>query len=155
MIDVQLKNFFYISLISPFKTMKKLNGVFKPLKRHFRCGKSWHPVLWCFKPSLIQIISRDVEWKDKWHTPRYEGPPYIWIHLFGFNLVWYWDLSYNDKEHYIDAYWEQALWYLYYASYNKEKKGYDELDINKAKKSWPWANYETNETTWEDKYLIE
>ena len=150
-IHFSLLNFLYVDLESPFKTMKKLKGTFKSLKVYFKCGKSWYPVMWCSRPYTIHIMSRDVEWKDKWHIPRYEGPPYVWIHLFGFNLIWYWALSRLES---MDNYWEQALWYLYYSSYNKKKKGYDKLDINKSKKSWPWADCETNETTWEDKYLI-
>ena len=140
--------------------MKKLKGVFKPLKCYFRCTfEEWNysPVLWCNRPSIIQILFRDVMWKDKYNTPRYEVPPYIWIHIYKLNLVWHWDLDNALKlnpTNYIDDYWEQALWYLYYASYNKEKRGYDKLDINKAKETWPWTNVETKETTWTDKFLL-
>ena len=150
--------FLHLSLWNPFKTMNKLKGIFKPLKRYFLCGINIHPpIIYCPKPELIFIRCRDVEWKDKWRTPRYEEPPHIWISLFGFNLFWYWDLPnnmlYNKKDH-IDDYWEQALWYLYYASYNRKKKGYDELDINKAKRTWPWQNCETKESSWNDKFLV-
>jgi hypothetical protein len=146
------KNWIYISLINPFKTMKKLKGVFKPLKRYFRITfKDWDysPILWCSKPSFIQIITNDVMWKDKYRTPRYENPPYIWIHIYKLNLVWYWDLDNALKlnpTNCIDDYWEQALWYLYY---NVGHVG----DIEYAKKTWPWTNIETNETTWTDKFL--
>ena len=60
-------------------------------------------------------------------------------------MVIYWELPEHQrgKE---DDYWEQALWYLYY---NIGHVG----DIEYAKKTWPWANMETNETTWSDKYL--
>lgn len=132
--------------------MKKLVGVFKPLKRYFRWSiKEWDyaPVLWCSRPSFIQIMTEDVMWKDKYGTPRYENPPYIWIHIYKLNLVWYWDLDNALKlnpTNYIDDYWEQALWYLYY---NIGHVG----DIEYVKKTWPWANVETNETTWSDKYL--
>lgn len=160
MIHYEYKNWIYISLINPFKTMKKLDGVFKPLKRYFRWSiKEWDyaPVLWCSRPSFIQIMTEDVMWKDKYNTPRYENPPYIWIHIYKLNLVWYWDLDNALKlnpTNYIDDYWEQALWYLYYASYNRKKRGYDELDINKAKETWPWTTIETNKTTWSDKFLL-
>lgn len=159
MIHYEFKKWIYISLISPFKTMKKLKGVFKPLRRYFRITfKEWDysPVLWCSKPSFIQIMTRDVMWKDKYKSPRYENPPYIWIHIYKLNLVWYWDLDNALKlnpTNYADDYWEQALWYLYYASYNRKKRGYDKLDINKAKETWPWTDIKTNETTWTDKYL--
>jgi len=152
MIHYEYKKWIYISLINPFKTMKKLVGVFKPLKRYFRWSiKEWDyaPVLWCSRPSFIQIMTEDVMWKDKYNTPRYENPPYIWIHIYKLNLVWYWDLDNALKlnpTNYVDDYWEQALWYLYY---NIGHVG----DIKYAKKTWPWANVETNETTWSDKYL--
>ena len=34
-----------------------------------------------------------------------------------------------------------------------KKKGYDKLDINKARETWPWRG-ENNKSTWDDKYLI-
>ena len=149
---------FHFEWENPFKTMNKLKGIFKPLKRYFIWGKIIHlPIIYCSRLEPIFIRCRNVEWKDKWNSPRYEEPPHIWISLFGFSLFWYWDLPYNllyDKTDCVDDYWEQALWYLYYASYNKEKKGFDELDINKARESWPWQDYETKKSTWNDKFLI-
>lgn len=141
----------YISLYNPFKTIKKLKGVFKPIKRKFRCGKQWYPVLWCSKPAYIQIMSRNVGWKDKDDTPRYEYPPYVWIHLFGFNLVWYWEPEFEGLD--VDDYWEQALWYLYY--YNTISYGSDKPDIEKAKESWPWFEYKINKSSWNNNFLID
>lgn len=123
--------------------MKKLKGVFKPLKLYFKWGKYWDPILWCPKPSYIHIVSRDVGWKDKYNTPRYEGPPYVWIYLFGLNIIWYWDLPLHNWTK-TDDYWEQALWYLFY------NKG----DIESAKNGWPWEDYKTKESTWSDEFLI-
>ena len=150
MIHYEFKKWIYISLINPFKTMKQLKGVFKPLKCYFRCTfEEWNysPVLWCNRPSIIQILFRDVMWKDKYNTPRYEVPPYIWIHIYKLNLVWYWDLSPNfyleNPDNLVDDYWEQALWYLFYS--NKF--------IEKAKETWPITWSETGISTWSDKYL--
>ena len=130
--------------------MKQLKGVFKPLKCYFRCTfEEWNysPVLWCSRPSIIQILFRDVMWKDKYNTPRYEVPPYIWIHIYKLNLVWYWDLSPNlyleNPDNLVDEYWEQALWYLFYSS----------KSIEKAKETWPITWSETGISTWFDKYL--
>jgi hypothetical protein len=143
----ELFNWICLNLESPFKTMNKLKGVFKPLKCHF---STRIPILWCSKPSYIQITARDVGWKDKYNTPRYEEPPYIWIHLFGFDLIWYWSLNKNS---FIDDYWEQALWYLYY--YNTYSQGLlDKANIEKARESWPWQDYETKKSTWNDKFLV-
>ena len=100
--------FVYISIENPKKEMNKLKGVFKPLNCYFKFSKKDHyPVLWCSKVKLIHIISRDVMWKDKYDSPRYECSPYIWIHLFGFNFIWYWDLPENLDHFYIEDYWEQ------------------------------------------------
>lgn len=146
------KNWIYLYLENPFKTMNKVKGIFRPLKCYFRYGKSWSPILWCSKPSHIQIITRDVGWKDKYNTPRYEQPPYIWIHIFGFNLIWYWDKDFEQKE-FVDDYWEQILWYLYY--YGNVSYGYlDNPDLEKAKESWPWRDTVTNESSWNDNFLL-
>ena len=151
-----IRRVLYISIESPFKTMDKLKGVFIPLKCYFRWGKNWCPVIWCSKPSKIQIMSRDVGWKDKYNSPRYEYPPYIWIHLFGFNMVWYWDIPDNLKYNTSDCtadYWEQALWYLYYydnTSYGRLKGP----DIYKARESWPWEYADTNESSWNNKFVL-
>ena len=157
MIYWNFKNWIHISIENPFKTINKLKGVFKPLKCYFKFSrKDWYPVLWVSNPSKIQVMSKDVMWKDKYDTPRYECCPYIWIHLFGLNFIWYWTLPNTlkyTKEDIIDNYWEQALWYLYYT--NTISQGLiDKPDIEKAKESWPWQDYETNKSTWNDKYLV-
>ena len=165
MIHYEFKKWIYISLENPFKTMKQLKGVFKPLKRYFRWSfNEWdyHPVLWCSRPSKIQIMTRDVMWKDKYNTPRYEVPPFIWIHIYKLNFVWYWDLSptfkfTNPNWDMVDDYWEQALWYLFYYLDNYGNttldKNLDKPDINKARNWWPITWSETGLSTWSDKYL--
>lgn len=142
----------YIDIRNPFETMKKLKGVFKPLKRYFRwnINKDWYPMLWCSKPAYIHIMSVDVGWKDKFDSPRYEYPPVIWIYLFGLNLIWYWNIK---EDGYTDDYWEQALWYLYYYK-NISYGRLDAPDIKKAKESWPWEDIRTKQSSWNDKYLI-
>lgn len=154
------KKYLYIDISNPKKTMNKLRGTFKPLKCYFKfnIGK-WapYPVLWVSKPSYIQIMFKDIGWKDKYDTPRFEHYPYIWIHIYKWNFVWYWDFSKSFKlanpKEYIDEYWEQALWYLYY--YNTYSQGLlDKPDIEKAKESWPWEDYKTKKSSWNDKFLI-
>ena len=133
--------------------MKKLKGVFIPLQRRIIFGGKhiYYPFIYCPKPAKILIRCCDVMWKDKYDTPRYEGPPYIWIHLFGLNLIFYWVLVNPELEN--DDYWEQALWYLYYyKTYSQELL--DKPNIEKAKESWPWQNYDTKESTWNDKFLV-
>ena len=153
MIYWNFKNWIHISISSPFKTMKKLKGVFIPLQRRIIFGGKhiYYPFIYCPKPAKILIRCCDVMWKDKYDTPRYEGPPYIWIHLFGLNLIFYWVLVNPELEN--DDYWEQALWYLYYyKTYSQELL--DKPNIEEAKESWPWQNYDTKESTWNDKFLV-
>ena len=151
---VNWKHYIYISISNPKKTMNKLKGVFKPLKLYFRFTiDEWapYPVLWVSKPSYIQIMFEDVGWKDKYDTPRFEYSPYVWIHVYKWNFVWYWDLSLYEQS-YIDEYWEQALWYLYY--YKTISQGIrNKPDIKFAKESWPWQDMNGN-STWIDKFLI-
>ena len=150
--------FFHFEWENPFKTMNKLKGIFKPLKRYFIWGINIHPpIIYCSKPEVIFIRCRDIGWKDKYETPRYEEPPHIWIHLFGLNLFWYWNLPknllYDPKKDYIDDYWEQALWYLYY--YNTYSQGLlDKPNIEKTKENWPWQDCETKKSSWNDKFLV-
>lgn len=152
MIYWDFRKWIYLDIRNPFKTMKKLKGVFKPLKCYFKWNTNtdWFPMLWCSKPAYIHIMSVDVGWKDKFDSPRYEYPPAIWIHLFKLNLIWYWELP-NEK--YMDDYWEQALWYLYYYK-NISYGRLDAPDIKKAKESWPWEDIRTKQSSWNDKYLI-
>ena len=142
-IYIQIKKLLFIELSNPIKTMWKARKVFKLPKLHFRCGSSWHPILWCSKPSYIHIRFCDVCWKDKWDTPRLENVPHIWFYLFGLNLIWYWGWKNNVED---DHYWEQVLWYLYY--YNTYSQGLlDKPNIDKARESWPWLDMD-NKSTW-------
>ena len=152
MIYWDFRKWIYLSISNPFKTIKKLKGVFKPLNCYFKFTKNKYvpyPVIWVSKPAYIHIMSSDVGWKDKYDTPRFEYPPYIWIHIYKWNFVFYWDLH---DEKYIDEYWEQALWYLYYT--NTISQGLiNKPNIEKAKESWPWLDRHGN-STWNDKFLI-
>jgi len=157
---IDWKHCIYIDISNPKKTMNKLKGIFKPLKLYFRFTKDIYapyPVLWVSEPSYIQIMFHDVGWKDKYDTPRFEYHPYIWIHIYKWNFVWYWDFPKSfrlaNPKKYIDEYWEQALWYLYY--YNTYSQGLlDKPNIEKARENWPWQDCETKKSTWNDKFLI-
>ena len=158
MIYWDFRKWIYLNIENPFKTMKKLKGVFKPLKCYFKWNTKddWFPMIWCSKPAYIHIMSVDVGWKDKFDSPRYEYPPAIWIHIFKLNMVWYWELP-NEK--YMDDYWEQALWYLYYYK-NISQGRLDTPNIEKARESWPWQSAKEIEgsvvweSSWNDNYLV-
>lgn len=152
MVFWKFKDWINLYLTDPLKTYKKAKKVFKPLYLYFRYGKNINPEGWYANPSFIQIVFKDVSWKDKYNTPRFESSPCIWIHIYKYDFIWYWDLlEYQFMER--DDYWEQLLWYLYY--YNTYSQGLlDKPDINKARESWPWTYYKSEKSTWNDKYLI-
>ena len=158
MIYWDFRKWIYLSISNPKKTMNKLKGIFKPLKCYFKFSvRTPYPVLWVSEPAYIHIMSSDVYWKDKDDTPRFEYLPYIWIHIYKWNFVWYWDLpdgiGYNPKVDCIEDYWEQVLWYLYFT--NTISQGLlNKPNIEKAKESWPWIDYKTKKSTWNNKFLI-
>ena len=150
-IYLDLGKYLYISITNPKKTLNKIKNIFKPLKCYFKFKidkYAPYPVFWVSKPSFIHIISHDVGWKDKYDTPRFEVVPYVWIHIYKFNFVWYWDLNFEGHS---EDYWEQALWYLYY--FDNTSYGCDSPNIEKAKESWPWENPFTNVSTWNNEFL--
>jgi hypothetical protein len=153
-IYIDLRKYLYVNIANPKKTMNKLKGVFKPLKYYFKFTKDIYaptPVLWVSRPAYVQIMFKDVGWKDKDDIPRFEYNPYIWIHIYKWNFVWYWSLPLHQN-HRDDEYWEQALWYLYYCKTISQGIG-NKLDIEKAKESWPWQDMKGN-STWTDEFLV-
>lgn len=159
-IYIQIGNKICINANNPFKTMNKLKGVFLPLKCKFYHGRnslySDNIHLWNRYNKWIDIQIHDVNWKDKYATPRYEYSPIIAFTFFGYTTYWTWEV-YPHWSGFIDEYWEQALWYLYY--YRNISQGrLDKPDIYIARKTWPWAKCssfedKSNESTWNDEYL--
>jgi hypothetical protein len=73
-----------------------------------------------FQWKLNYYINRELQWKDKFGTPRVElGPTYI------FNWS-YWNIAFIQGN---DSDWE---WYVWVTKYNKG-------DIEMAKKSYGWS----------------
>lgn len=70
-------------------------------------------------------------WKDKFETPRCERCP-------NFTFEWLWFGFHGECES--DEYWEQYLW-IY---------KYNNGDVDKARESWPWTEFETKKSTWEE-----
>lgn len=142
---VNLSNLFSFNW-SKMKVMKEIKGIFVPLESHFSFTKHYAPFMSCIHyGKLLSIVIKDIQWKDKYNSPRHEENPFISIGLFNrYFFNWTWKLPSHIENHWIDNddYWEQALWYLYYS--NK--------DINKAKNTWPWTG-EDSESTWKDKFL--
>lgn len=88
----------------------------------------------------FSIYRNELGWKDKWYTPRYEWSPAFFIFFFKWQFCMWWNAPDGDN----DLYYEMILWY----------RNYSNKDINKAKETWSWINYETKESTWNDNYLI-
>ena len=152
--------------------LKSIKGVFIPPKKEYYIGKITHgcPYFypWNFNQTILTIrkkrpqflrcsyfklfgyeisygwpfmvVSYGLGWKDKYDSPRFEWSPSFQIYFFRWQFcVW---LVAPDKNN--DAYWEMVLWYLHYS--NK--------DIEKAKETWGWVDYNTKLSTWDESYLI-
>lgn len=129
------------------EVLKSIKGIFISPKCYFVFTKDYAPFIFCSHyGKLLSIVIQDLEWKDKWKTPRHEENPFISIGLFNkFFFNWEWKFPKNVEERWIDNddYWEQVLWWLYYCDKN----------ISKARNTWPWRN-ENDESTWNDKFVI-
>ena len=88
----------------------------------------------------IMIHKNNIEWKDKYSTPRFEWNPSFIIFFFNWQFCIHWT-SPDDND---DQYWEQVLWYSKKCNCN----------IVKAKKTWGWVDMNTKLSTWNDKYVI-
>lgn len=82
----------------------------------------------------ITYINYGLGWKDKFESPRFEWTPSFQIYFFGLQFCIWWIAPVDDD----DLYWEMVLWYINYC-----KK-----DLNKAKKTWGWVDYNTKKSTW-------
>jgi hypothetical protein len=86
--------------------------------------------------SPIVFKTTELGWKDKYETPRFEYSPSIILYFF----KWQFCIFYTAPIENMDSYWEMILWYLHYADKN----------IEKAEKTWPWRNFDTKESTWDN-----
>lgn len=78
-------------------------------------------------------------WKDKFESPRFEWAPSFQIYFFFWQFCIWWVAPDGDN----DLYYEMWLWYDKYC----------DKDIVKAKDTWGWVDYDTKESTWDDKYI--
>jgi hypothetical protein len=90
---------------------------------------------------ILSIDISDLEWKDKFDSPRFEEFPYIFVSLFnfiGFSIDFS-GITYKDELNNIQdmnvGYWEYLLSYLYYTHnlkdvdyWYRDSKVYKELD---------------------------
>lgn len=111
-------NLFNIYFENPFRTWWKARKYFKIPKTSIKliCRKNTNS----YTAKVLDIAISDLNWKDKWRTPRHEENPYINIILFK-----YFELRIEPKVYRIDEfgekeesdlqYWEYLLDYLYYS----------------------------------------
>jgi hypothetical protein len=88
----------------------------------------------------VTYVKYELFWKDKFDSPRHEFNPSFQILLFNWQFCIWWCAPDGDD----DKYYEMILWYLLYS----------DKDINKAKETWGWVNYDTKKSTWNDNYLV-
>lgn len=116
-----------------------VKGVFLPLKRKYYIGRLKHRD-YIFGSFPIRIISRDLEWKDKYGTPRVEYLPYFAIQFFNLEFSITFEANVKSQE----KYFEMAIWYVFYC----------DKDIDKARSEWRWLNAVDSKSSWNDNYLI-
>ena len=88
----------------------------------------------------IMVHEVELGWKWKFDSIRFEWVPSFQVYFFNWQFVITWHAPDDDD----DLYYEQALWYL---------KGADK-NIEKARETWGWTNYDTKESTWNDNYIV-
>jgi|GEM_PF-6784957 len=122
--------------IKLYKTYNKVRKLFiRPKLRSYIGGCAMG--LPIFRPKKwIHLCYRDIMWKDKYNTPRFEFAPQWNLTLFGKWQIMFW----LDAD---DTYWEMLLWTIYYSDCN----------IIKAQQTWDWIDGHTKESTWNDDYL--
>lgn len=114
--------YFNVSISNPFKTWWKARKYFKVPRTCFSFSSNKHHFPYASKywqGKILDIDIHDVEWKDKWNSPRHEANPLIYICLFGRFSLWIYPTVYNinefgEKENGDMYYWEYLLNYLYY-----------------------------------------
>ena len=87
----------------------------------------------------IMISKTELGYKDKFNSPRFEWNPSFQIYFFKWQFSIFWKPPVKNE----DLFWEMVLWYNYYS----------DKDINKAKETWGWIDYNTKQSTWNDNYL--
>jgi hypothetical protein len=104
----------------------------------FKLLGSWY---WLEVGWPIKVKNVELGWKTKWGAdPRFEWQPSFQIYFFKWQFVIWWNSPDGDN----DQYYEQILWWLHYCKKN----------IKEAKKTWPWIDSDTKQSSWNDNYLI-
>lgn len=114
-----MRKWITIHWTNPLKTYNKVKKVFKPLTCKIAFGKlqqvGGFPIYTNHVSKLLDIRAFDVQWKDKFNSPRHEHNPCINITLFRrWKMLITWNfIDFNGEDHSIE-YWEAILDWLYY-----------------------------------------
>lgn len=120
MIKTILCKLFTFNFENPLKTYWKVKQLVQPMDLHVYIGR-WAGGLPMFRGNLGKILTiwcNDIEWKDKYNSPRSEYDPQINIVFFRkWQILIFWNKIYKgeDRSH---IYWETILQYLYYNKKN-------------------------------------
>lgn len=136
--------------LTPQEELDKLPNTFYKETKKFknlpmvRRSKDWiiklfNSYYWIEIGWPLRILKTNLGWKDKFDSPRFEWPPAFHICFFNLQFCIWWTAPDGDN----DQYYEQYLWYYIYC---KE-------DIVKAKETWPWQDYKTKQSSWNDNYI--
>ena len=138
-----------IYMTNPFRNWMKVRKYFKrpKLKCHFFLvykTRNYPYASYRYLGKILDIHIDDVQWKDKYCSPRHERNPLIYICLFkkfGFSITFsnYYIDEFGEKKDLSSYYWEYLLQYLYYdkplsyvANWEYDSRIYKELVYGKA-----------------------
>jgi hypothetical protein len=141
------RNFIELWIENPLHTWWKARKYFKFPSIRFSVFSN--PIYNCpyartdYIGKLLDINFHDIQWKDKFDSPRHEMNPHIWVcffRKFGFSINFY--INYKNEIGEIrngdTFYWEYLLDYLYYSknllnipSWSYQSKIYYQWDHDK------------------------
>lgn len=128
---------------NPLRTVWKARKVFKKPFWNIYIGPYHNGTYFHYKSFLLSYTTQDILWKDKYDTPRFEYHPKIDIVLFKFYHIHIHLESPRTLLNVDDDYFEQMIWFLEYCNGNLEK----------AKETWPWKKYNSEESTWNEEFI--
>lgn len=136
-------------LKNPLKTYNKVKEIFKPLTCKIDFGKlqqvGGFPVYTNHVSKILDIRVFDVQWKDKFNSPRHEHNPCINITLFRrWKMLITWNfIDFNGEDHSME-YWETILSWMYY-----------DKDLNMSiKESTGWYKFENGNKIYNEYELL-
>lgn len=119
---------------TPLHIYKQVKNIFiKPICKFYFSKNNY----WYYTESILDIHIFDLQWKDKYNTPRHEQNPSITIILFKkYTFHWEWKFFDSNGKDVSMEYWEAILCYLYY-----------NYPVQKALEYSIWENCKTHEKT--------